>query len=228
MSIKAVLFDLDNTLVDFVGMKKRATRAAARAMVAAGLKEDAESLSTELFDFYLGYWIEADDAFEKFLLKKYGKIDIRVLAAGVNNYLKEKYNHLHAYPGVKEALEKLKERNLKLAVVSDGMRLKAWMRLNEAGIDSYFDTVITFDDTGKKKPSSEPFRRAVDDLGISSGECVFVGDWPERDIAGAKAVGMITVLARYGWLRKGAEHKADYEIDDISEILGIVSNRKEK
>ena len=226
MSVKAVLFDLDNTLVDFVGMKKRATRAAARAMVATGLKEDAESLSTELFDFYLGYWIEADDAFEKFLLQKYGKIDIRVLAAGVNSYLKEKYNHLHAYPGVKETLEQLKERNLKLAVVSDGMRLKAWMRLNEAGIDSYFDTVVTFDDTGKKKPCSEPFIRAMDELGVLSCECVFVGDWPERDIAGAKALGMTTVLARYGWLRKGADHKADYEIDNISEILGIVSNVK--
>jgi len=226
MAVKAVLFDLDNTLVDFVGMKKRATRAAARAMVSSGLKEDAESLSTELFEFYLSYWIEADDAFEKFLLKKYGKIDIRVLAAGVNAYLKEKYNHLHAYPGVKETLEQLTERDLKLAVVSDGMRLKAWMRLNEAGIDAYFDTVVTFDDTGKKKPCSEPFQRAVDELGVLSGECVFVGDWPERDIAGAKALGMITVLARYGWLRKGVDHKADYEIDDIKEILAIVANGK--
>lgn len=226
MSIKAVLFDLDNTLVDFVGMKKRATRAAARAMVDSGLKEDAEALSTELFEFYLGYWIEADDAFEKFLQKKYGKIDIRLLAAGVNAYLKEKYNHLHAYPGVKETLAGLKERGLKLAVVSDGMRLKAWMRLNEAGIDGFFDVVVTFDDTGKKKPSSEPFRRAVDELGVLSGECVFVGDWPERDIAGAKALGMTTVLARYGWLRKGEDHKADYEIDSIAEILEIVSNGK--
>jgi HAD superfamily hydrolase (TIGR02253 family) len=223
MGVKAVLFDLDNTLVDFVGMKKRATGAAARAMVASGLKEDAESLSTELFDFYLGYWIEADDAFEKFLLKKYGKIDIRVLAAGVNAYLKEKYNHLHAYPGVKETLEQLKERNLKLAVVSDGMRLKAWMRLNEAGIDAFFDTVVTFDDTGKRKPSSEPFRKALDELDVLSRECVFVGDWPERDIAGAKAMGMTTVLARYGWLRKGIDHKADYEISTFGEILVVLN-----
>jgi HAD superfamily hydrolase (TIGR02253 family) len=226
MEIKAVLFDLDNTLVDFVGMKKKATRAAARAMVESGLKEDAESLSIELFDYYLGYWIEADDAFEKFLQKKYGKIDIRVLASGVNAYLKAKYNHLHAYPGVKETLAKLKERDLKLGVVSDGMRLKAWMRLNEAGIDGYFDTVVTFDDTGKKKPCSEPFQRAIDELGVLSAECVFVGDWPERDIAGAKALGMTTVLARYGWLKKGVDHKADYEIDDIKEILAIVSKIK--
>jgi putative hydrolase of the HAD superfamily len=226
MSIKAVLFDLDNTLVDFVGMKKKATAAAAHAMVLSGLDEDPIALSTELFEFYLGYWIEADDSFEKFLRQKYGTVDIRVLAAGVNAYLKEKYNHLHAYPNVKETLKELKTRGLKLAVVSDGMRLKAWMRLNEAGIDALFDSVVTFDDTGKKKPSSEPFRRAVDDLKVLSGECVFVGDWPERDIAGAKTLGMTTVLARYGWLRKGEYHKADYEIDDIREILKIIPEGK--
>lgn len=226
MAFRAVLFDLDNTLVDFVGMKRRATMSAAHAMVASGLAEDAGALSEELFEFYLGYWIEADDAFEKFLHKKYGKIDIRVLAAGVNAYLKEKYNNLHAYPGVKETLEELKRRDLKLAVVSDGVRLKAWMRLNEAGIDAFFDVVVTYDDTGKKKPASEPFRRALDELGVLSSECVFVGDWPERDIAGAKAMGMTTVLARYGWLRKGAEHRADHEIDDIRELLSIIDGRK--
>jgi len=187
MGIKAVLFDLDNTLVDFVGMKKKATSAAAYSMVAAGLSEDPETLSHDLFEFYLGYWIEADDAFEKFLIEKYGAVDIRVLAAGVNAYLKEKYNNLRPYPGVGEVLGELKKRGLKLAVVSDAIRLKAWMRLNEAGIDRFFDAVVTFDDTGRKKPSSEPFRKAVDALCVLPAECVFVGDWPERDIAGAKA-----------------------------------------
>ncbi len=231
MTIKAVLFDLDNTLVDFVGMKKRASRSAAYAMVAAGLEEDAESLSSELFDFYLGYWIEADDAFEKFLLKKYGRTDIRVLAAGVNAYLKEKYLCLRAYPGVKETLEVLKRQGLKMAVVSDGMRLKAWMRLNEAGIDGFFDCVVTFDDTGRKKPSSEPFRKAVEELGVSPGECLFVGDWPDRDIAGAKELGMKTALAVYGCITDKNGTKADYEIEDVREILDIIKkerNRKEK
>jgi len=109
MGIKAVLFDLDNTLVDFVGMKKKATSAAAYSMVAAGLSEDPETLSHDLFEFYLGYWIEADDAFEKFLIEKYGAVDIRVLAAGVNAYLKEKYNNLRPYPGVGEVLGELKK-----------------------------------------------------------------------------------------------------------------------
>ncbi len=228
MKVKAVLFDLDNTLVDFVGMKKKAARSAAYAMADAGLKEDAESLSCELFDFYLGYWIEADDAFERFLLQKYGKVDMRVLAAGVNAYLKEKYLHLRAYPGVKETLVELKKLGLRLAVVSDGVRLKAWMRLNEAGIDGYFDCVVTFDDTGKKKPSSEPFRKAVEALGVSPEQCLFVGDWPDRDIAEAKALGMKTALASYGCIKGNNGLAADYDLSRITELIGIIEKLNKK
>ena len=224
MKIRAVLFDLDNTLVDFVGMKRKASKAAAYAMVEAGLKEDRDLLAKDLFEFYLWYWIEADNAFEEFLKKKYGKADVRVLAAGVNAYLKEKYLHLYPYPGVKETLTELKKKGLKLAVVSDGTRLKAWMRLNEAGIDRFFDIVVTHEDTCKKKPCKEPFLSACERLEVRPEECLFIGDWPERDIAGAKAVGMKTVLARYGLVASDdGTNKADYEIKEIKDVLEIIN-----
>ena len=124
MKIKAVIFDLDNTLIDFLKMKRVATRAAAFAMVDAGLRADRSALSSRLFDFYSNYNIESDDAFSKFLLKTYRKIDYRILAAAVNAYLKEKALHLKPYPGVVKALAALKKRGFKLAVVTDGLRLK--------------------------------------------------------------------------------------------------------
>ena len=61
----------------------------------------------------------------------------------MNAYLKEKYLHLKPYAGVAETLHELKQRGFKLGVVSDGLRLKAWMRLNEADLDKYFDAVVT-------------------------------------------------------------------------------------
>lgn len=139
-------------------MKREATKAAAWAMVAAGLEAEREDLSTRLFDFYLKYDIESDDAFEKFLRKTYKKVEPRVLAAAVNAYLKEKALHLRPYPGVGETLSMLKQQGFKLAVVTDGLRLKAWMRLNAAGLDKYFSVVVTYDDTGKKKPDAKPFK----------------------------------------------------------------------
>jgi len=221
--IKAVLFDLDNTLIDFMRMKKEASRAAAYAMVEAGLQMDKEDLAEKLFNYYLRYGIESNDAFMKYLMKEFRKIDYCVLAAAVNAYLKEKYLHLDPYPGVVEILDKLRKRNLKLAVVSDGLRLKAWMRLNAAGIDHYFDTVIAFEDTGKRKPAPEPFLMACERLDVKPQECLMVGDWPERDIKGAKALGMKTCLVKYGQVI-GKEEGADHEIRNYTEFLTILND----
>ena len=224
MKIKAVLFDLDNTLIDFMKMKRMASNAAASAMVDAGLSSGKKELAEELFAFYRKNGIESDDVFERFLMEKYGRADLRILAAGINAYLKEKYEHMKPYPGVKEMLAELKKKGLKLGVVSDGLRLKAWMRLNEAGIDGFFDVVVTFEDTNKKKPSPEPFRKALDELKVKPAECLFIGDWPEKDIEGAKALGMKTGFARYGCFRDVSCDGADYCIDDvrgIPKLLGV-------
>ena len=220
MKTKAILFDLDNTMLDFMGMKREASRKAAEAMIKAGLEGEAEELSRKLFDFYLEYGIESDDAFEKYLVREFGEAHPRILAAAINAYLKEKYLHLKPYPGVPETLRELKDRGYKLGLVSDGLRLKAWMRLNETKLDKYFDVVVTHEDTGKMKPNPEPFTKACKKLNVKPEECLFIGDWPERDIEGAKAVGMKTCLAKYG--KKEETKKTDYFIGSIKEIMNII------
>jgi putative hydrolase of the HAD superfamily len=223
--IKAIIFDLDNTLVDFMSMKKAASTAAANAMIEAGLKDHPEDLVKRLFSFYLDHGIESDDAFEQYLLQEYKAVDYRVLAAAVNAYLKEKYLHLKPYPGVVETLRELKRQGFKLGVVSDGLRLKAWMRLNEAGLDEYFDAVVTYEDTGKQKPAKEPFLRVCHELDVIAEECLMVGDWPERDVQGGRSVGMKTCLATYGQVRPG---KADYQIDAFERLLDVIAECKKE
>lgn len=222
MKFKAILFDLDNTLIDFMEMKRLTSEAAAKAMIDAGLKADKERISKELFDFYLEYGIESDDAFTRFLEKNFGGAEPRILAAGINAYLKEKYIHLKPYSCVVETLKELKRRGLKLGVVTDGLRLKVWMRLNEARLDKYFDVVVTFDDTGKKKPVKEPFMRACEELGVNPQECLMVGDWPERDVAGAKEVGMKTCWAKYGSHKE--KGNADYTLETSNQVLEVIND----
>ena len=217
--IKAIIFDIDNTLIDFISMKKAASAAAAKAMITAGLKDYPKDLADTLFSFYLGHGIESDDAFEEYLLQEYNAVNYRILAAAVNAYLKEKYLHLKPYPGVVDTLRALKEQGFKLGVVSDGLRLKAWMRLNGAGLDSYFDAVVTYDDTGKRKPAKEPFLLICDQLEVKPEECLMLGDWPERDVQGGRLAGMKTCLAKYGQLRHAT---ADYEIEDFPALLDII------
>jgi putative hydrolase of the HAD superfamily len=217
--IKAIIFDIDNTLIDFMSMKRAASAAAANAMIEAGLHDAPKDLPEKLFTFYLAHGIESDDAFEEYLKQEYKAVDYRILAAAINAYLKEKYLHLKPYPGVVDTLRELKRQGFKLGVVSDGFRLKAWMRLNEAGLDGFFDAVVTYDDTGKRKPAKEPFLLICDQLDVLPEECLMLGDWPERDVQGGKLAGMKTCLATYGQVRPG---KADYQIESFANLLDVV------
>lgn len=220
--VKAVLFDLDNTLIDFIKLKRNASSAAARAMVKAGLKFNGKNIENELFDFYLKDGIDGNTAFQNFMKLHHGKIDDRILAAGINAYLSAKDEWIKPYPKVGSTLGKLRKKGLKLGVVTDAPRLKAYQRLDAMGIVGFFDVVVGFEDTGKQKPSSLPFRKALSKLNLEANEVLMVGDWPERDIEGAKKLGMKTCWASYGGNSLNEKIKADFEINKFEEILDIL------
>ncbi len=219
--IKAVLFDLDNTLIDFMKMKRQATDAALDAMIASGVKLNKEEAYSVLSELYDHYGIEHQHIFDEFLIRTQQKVDFKILAAGVVAYRKTRLVHAEAYPGVMPTLLKLKQKGLKLGIVSDAPILQAWTRLTEMKIQDFFDTVVTFDDTGERKPSAMPFNKALEQLGVKPEEVLHVGDWPERDIAGAKALGIKTAFAKYGAV-KPMTVKADYELEKIEDLLSVL------
>ena len=218
--IKSVIFDLDNTLIDFMTMKKISCDAAITAMIGAGLDIDKDRAIKELFLLYDRHGMEDRSIFQKFLRKLGKKIDYEVLASGVVAYRRVRSGFLEPYPHVAQVLFELKKRGIKLAIVSDAPRLKAWIRLVSMKINHLFDVVVTFDDTKQLKPSAIPFKAAFKKLGLKPHECLMVGDRPERDIKGAKKLGMLTCFAKYG--NPKAKGNADYEINDIKELLEIV------
>lgn len=219
--VKAVLFDLDNTLIDFMRVKQTSVDAALNAMIGAGLNMSKESASKKLYELYWKQGIEDQTIFQKFLLKVTGKVDYKILAAGIVAYRKAQVGVLEPYAQVRPTLIKLRERGLKLAIVTDAPKLKAWIRLVEMRLDDFFDVVVAFEDTEKKKPEKAPFLAATRQLKAKPGECLMVGDMPERDIEGAKALGMKTAFAKYG-AAKGASVRSDYTLKSIEEILHIV------
>ena len=222
-AIRAVLFDLDNTLIDFLRMKKLSCEEAISAMIGTGLKMEREEAMEILFGLYDKYGIEYHEIFQEFLKRTLGRIDWKILSEGIVAYRRIKSSFLEPYPRVVPTLMELRRRGLKLGIVSDAPRLNAWLRIASMGLTEFFDFVITRDDVeGREKPSMLPFRAAIRKLGVESREILFVGDNPERDILGARKAGMITVLAKYGEWRRGSNIKADYEIRDVSELLGLL------
>jgi putative hydrolase of the HAD superfamily len=221
MKIEAILFDLDNTLIDFMLMKRKSCEAAMDAMVSAGLEMGRERGMQTLFDLYGEKGIEYNRIFQDFLRKTTGRIDYKILAKGIVAYRKAQIAYVKPYPGTVKTLMKLRERGMKLGIVSDAPSVNAWIRLVEMGIEDFFDVVVTLSDTGKEKPSKMPFMEAVRKIGIDPANILFVGDRPGRDIKGAKAAGMKTVFAKYGDLEGIKKSGADYDIDRITDLLKI-------
>ncbi len=227
MRIKAVLFDLDNTLIDFLKMKKMSCEAAITAMINAGLPLEKEKAMRILWDLYDEHGIEYGKIFQQFLLKTVGHLDWKILSGGIVAYRRVKNGFLEPYPHVIPTLLKLRELGFRLAVVSDAPRMRAWLRMTAMKIADFFDIVVTSDDAeGKKKPDPHPYKVALKKLNLKPQEVVFVGDNPNRDILGAKKLGIKTVLAKYGeWTKaKDKSMKPDYEINDVQELLDVLDS----
>jgi len=220
--IKAVVFDLDNTLLDFMKMKHTAVKAAVSSMIFSGLDIDQDVAIKKIYSIYDSQGYEYQEVFDSFLKDTIGKVDYKILASGIIAYKKAKENSLMLYRNVDETLLSLTKMGLKLGVISDAPSREAWIRICSMNLEHTFDAVITLHDQGIHKPSPEPFREAIKSLKINAEETLMVGDWPERDIIGAKNVGMKTAFAKYGDTFNTKNSGADYVLEDILDLINII------
>ena len=228
--IKAVIFDLDNTLVDFMSMKQQAVAAAINSMIDAGLGLTPAEARDRIDAIYQERGIEFQKVFDQLLYDIFQKVDYKILSAGVIAYRRAREAALVPFPHVNMTLVAILKRGIKLAVVSDAPSREAWLRLCYLDFHHLFDHVITFDDTGERKPSPVPFRRALELLQVKPHEAIMVGDWAERDVVGAANLGITTAFARYGDTFGTTESHADYDLGDVSQLLDAIDaeNAKER
>jgi putative hydrolase of the HAD superfamily len=202
--LSAVLFDLDDTLHDDTATYRRAAELVARevgdelgidagALFAAYVKQaDAfwinlapEHLSTKLVGLRARMWLAA--------LRDVG-VDDQALAercgASYNRYRKE---HLKLWPGAMELLVTLRERGLKLGLVTNGFAETHREKLVLLNLEDAFDEVFIADEVGMIKPDPRLFRLACERLDATPETSAMVGDRYERDIRGAHDVGLYTV-----------------------------------
>ena len=214
--IKAVIFDLDNTLVDFVEAKIKACEAVVERLGCGD--------ANELLQYFLR-WKHGFESHEN--IADYLK-DKRIYSEELYRecceiYDRVKLESITLYPGIKEVLENLKQKGVKLAVVTDAENGHAISRLKKVSLEKYFDVVISADMTGKRKPEPDSLLLALKKLGVRAEEAAIVGDSLRRDVEAGKRLGMFTVYAAYGdrnffESRKGKE-KADFVAKRPEDIL---------
>ncbi len=220
--IRAVVFDLDNTLVDFMAMKRQAINAAVDAMIDAGIGLQKSEIHQRIDAIYQERGIEFQKVFDELLYDIFQKVDYKILSAGIIAYRRAREAALVPYPHVYMTLIELAKMGMKLAVISDAPSREAWLRLCYLNLHHIFDSIVTFDDTGERKPSPVPFQKVLEMLNVKGSDAIMIGDWAERDMVGAAKVGMKTVFARYGNTFGTIESGADYDVNDIQELIEIV------
>ena len=221
-AIKGVVFDLDNTLLDFMQMKEFAVKAAVKGMIEAGLMVEEDQSYKEIIAIYEKFGWENQQVFDVFIEKQIGYVEHKFLAAGIVAYRRAREANLMAYPNVNKTLMALTKVGIKLGVVSDAPSREAWLRIYYLNLYHFFDVVITFDDSGERKPSAVPFKMSLEALQLEPKETIMVGDWPERDVVGAQQIGMKTAFARYGDTFGTVNSGADWDLVDIYQLVMII------
>ena len=122
------------------------------------------------------------------------------------------------FPWTLPTLRGLRHRRIALGLVTNGAARFQNAKIDSAGLRRYFGSVLISGETGAPKPDPSMYRQCAADLGLPVGECLFVGDTPETDIAGARAAGMPSLLVR----GKPDSAGATYTSDTISSLLSAV------
>jgi len=129
-----------------------------------------------------------------------------------------------AFAGVDELLGALVARGLPWGVVTNKSQRFAIPITRSMEVFSSAAVMICGDTTPHTKPHPEPLFEAARRLGVAPQHCIYIGD-DERDILAGKAAGMATVAARYGYLGHGADvstWRADAEISSPTELLKLL------
>ena len=217
MSIKAVIFDLDGTLVKFALDFIRARKEAIAEIEGRGINVDDLSESLSPYSMLKVIKERADKKIFSDLKKSLWDIleKIELKAA----------NETDIQPDAIQTLNKIKNLGLRLAIVTNNGRKATSIVTKKFGLKDFFDTIVTREDSEKLKPDGESIKRAIEILGINPKEAIYVGDGV-IDILAAKKAKVISVALPTGVssIKNLVEAKPDYLIGTLKEIITLLDS----
>jgi len=229
--VKAILFDLDDTLFDCYGLLvEAARRRAARAMVQAGLpctEEEAYHKQLELAEKH-GPRFNVFDAMAQ-MHGMPGSLAEVALAA----YNSEEVGEIQPFPDVPRTLADLRSQGYKLLLYTSGVYARQQKKIQALGIEEYFDDILINDiETGEHR--DDCFLDLLAHHHLKPQEVACVGDRIQAEIKTANSLGMTTVQMLHGRFKelapKSELEEPDHKISRISELQQVlrIVNRRNK
>lgn len=223
--IRAVIFDLDDTLYDEMQFVKGGFKA-----VSFYISKNNNINQNAVYQLLL-------DVLEKhgrghtfdIALKELGLYGEKSIPKLVEVYRTHKPK-LSLYPDSRAVLSALKTQGYKLGLITDGNVEVQRNKVEALEVKAFFDCSIFSDEYGieKQKPSSFPYQKAMEELKVSAIETSYVGDNPYKDFVTAKKLGMCTMRllrGHYKDVRLQEEYEAVYQIKNLSELADIIIPR---
>lgn len=224
MTIKAILFDLDDTLYE------------EKQFVKSGFKEVAKFINNKFnIDEKIFYKILTDvfnkgirgNIFDIALERLNINFDDNIISSMVKIY-REHIPEIRLNKNVKFLLLNLRKK-YSLGIITDGYFEVQKNKVQALKLEELFDTIIYTDRYGREfwKPNVFGYELALKEFRVSPGETIYIGDNPYKDFIGAKKIGMPTVRIlqpgrEYNNVRLDKDYEADYEVEKLNEIMNLL------
>lgn len=217
--IGCVLFDLDGTLIDTIGLIRESMRHATGTVLGSPLPDEVlmrnvgVPLAVQMREF-------SEEHAEE-LLRVYREHNDRVHDVLVREY-----------PGVEPALERIAAAGVPMAIVTSKMRRVAMRGLERFSLDRFFDVIVGADDVEIHKPDPFPLVHAARLMGAEPAACAYVGDSP-HDMSAASAAGMLAVGATWGVssperLRGAGAQVEAHSMEEVAALFVVHGNHTGK
>ncbi len=234
--LKALFFDVDDTLYSSTDFAANARRQAAQAMIRTGLKVDEETILEELDEIIHEFGSNDDRHFDK-LLRRMPKEAVPaggklfIIGAGIIAYHQCKFRNLSAYEDALEVMRRLAEKKLILGIITAGIPMKQVekiIRLNLLPIID-FNRIFITESVGIAKTNTKIYMHACRSVGAKPEECGYVGDKPSVDIDVPHRIGMRTFFSRRGGKHEKVpgEAEPDHVIHNFWDLLDILEKQYE-
>jgi putative hydrolase of the HAD superfamily len=219
--LKCIIFDLDDTLYDQKKFLKSAFKACAQYATRWCL--DRKKFYENLLKITDTYGSGCGDIFDKALknMNAYSKGRVKEL---VDIFYKHQ-PMIDLYSDARKLLPKLVHKYI-LCLITDGNPDLQTKKIKSLNIEKYFSVIVLSDVFGRKyrKPSTLPYKKVLEKIGITAEEAIFIGDNPYKDFIGAKKIGLLTVRimrGEYRNVRLNSDFEADHKIKTLSELPKI-------
>ena len=244
--IRAVVFDLGGTLIEYSGEFASWPELETPGMLAAYAYLDRQGLQLPGTDSFIragqailpGRWLQAtageknltlpsllEDMLDRLEVEAPGKT---VIETAANRYETAVCDRATVIPGAAEIVAQLKEEGYKLGLISNTMfsgRIHM-SDLQRFGLLQNFESLLFSADANKWKPGVAPFEHVLGELGVDADEAAYVGDDPAADVIGGLSAGMFTIHFRSsGRFPSPDRMEPDAIIATMPELPGVLAGR---